>query len=175
MFKNNYIYGFVMTFLFWMTPAIALTAVTVLAQSTAAQSSKAKGPIKIFALIGQSNMNGRGNIKVLKEKLTKDLPKQYSPSLMVMRKDVWIVGANGDGISGQKCNKHLEPGFGQWKWYAAGDRTHWRHNSRAYLDVGMWAGKLMLRLVAETKDHSKDQALQKVWKDVLPNVQKDEK
>ena len=75
------------------------------------------GPVKVFVLIGQSNMNGRGNIATLKDKLIKDLPQQYPPKLMELRKDVWIWGANGDGISGQKDNKCLEPGFGQWKYY----------------------------------------------------------
>ena len=39
---------------------------------------------------------------------------------------------------------------------------------------GAKAGKLMLPLIAKSKDHSKDQALQKAWKAVLPKVQKDE-
>lgn len=75
------------------------------------------GPVKVFLLIGQSNMNGRGDINTLKNKLIKDLPAEYPATLMEMRKDVWILGANGDGISGQKDNKCLEPGFGQWKWF----------------------------------------------------------
>jgi len=87
-----------------------------LAGEPAAKAS-GPGPVKVFLLIGQSNMNGRGNIKMLREKLCKDLPKAYPPSLMALRKDVWLFGANGDGISGQKDNWCLEPGFGQWKWY----------------------------------------------------------
>jgi len=75
------------------------------------------GPVKVFVLVGQSNMNGRGNIKTLDDKLTKDLPEEYPPELMKLRKDVWILGANGDGISMQTDNKCLEPGFGQWRWY----------------------------------------------------------
>lgn len=75
------------------------------------------GPVKVFLLIGQSNMNGRGNIQTLETKLIKDLPEQYPPALMKLRKDVWLLGANGDGISKQTDNKCLEPGFGQWKWY----------------------------------------------------------
>ncbi len=62
-------------------------------------------------------MNGRGNIDVLKSKLTKDLPAKYPPSLMEIRDDVWITGANGNGISGQMSNVRLEPGFGQFKYY----------------------------------------------------------
>jgi hypothetical protein len=326
---------------------ILISTSGISAPRTQAADTAAKGPVKIFVLIGQSNMNGRGNIKVLKEKLIKDLPKQYPPSLMTLRKDVWIFGANGDGISGQKDNKHLEPGFGQWKYYgpelgfghvvgdkidqqvllikliaggtalgkqwvspaiakrtgrpigvqykrfiretittihqlpdlyknydqgqgyqlcgvfwvqghadggslrdeyeqnlvdfikdarrdlaipdlpfiageslagkppseayakavdrvnkeagnkqaatilskskikltgpdyapynAAGDRTHWRHNSRAYLDVGIWAAELILPMVAETKDHSKDKKLQEAWKTVLLKVKAEEK
>lgn len=77
----------------------------------------AEGPVKIFLLGGQSNMNGRGNIKVLREKLTADLPDRYPPNLLEMRDDVWVFGANGFGISEQKKGFKLEPGFGQWKWF----------------------------------------------------------
>jgi len=80
-------------------------------------SKTGTGPVKVFLLIGQSNMNGRGGISVLKDKLIKDQPDKYPASLMDLRKDVWIRRANGDGISGQKDNKCLEPGFGQWKYY----------------------------------------------------------
>ena len=93
---------------------IMLAAGTVLADD---YSKTGTGPVKVFLLIGQSNMNGRGNIETLRDKLIKDHPDQYPKSLMELRKDVWIVGANGDGISGQKDNKCLEPGFGQWKWF----------------------------------------------------------
>jgi hypothetical protein len=62
-------------------------------------------------------MNGRGNVKVLDEKLTKDLPKKYPPSLMKIRDDVWITGANGNGISNQMSNVRLEPGFGQFDYF----------------------------------------------------------
>ena len=80
-------------------------------------SKTGTGPVKVFLLIGQSNMNGRGDIKALKDKLIRSDPNRYPPTLMQLRKDVWIFGANGDGISGQKDNKCLEPGFGQWKYY----------------------------------------------------------
>ncbi len=53
------------------------------------RTTGSKGPVKVFLLMGQSNMNGRGNIDVLKSKLTKDLPDKYPPSLVPMRKDVW--------------------------------------------------------------------------------------
>jgi len=76
-----------------------------------------KGPVKVFLLMGQSNMNGRGNIDVLKSKLTKDLPDKYPPSLVEMRDDVWITGANGNGISNQMSNVRLEPGFAQFKYF----------------------------------------------------------
>jgi len=74
-------------------------------------------PVKVFVLIGQSNMNGRGNVEVLKTKLTKDLPQKYPPSLAEIRKDVWITGANGNGISNQMSNVRLEPGFGQFAYF----------------------------------------------------------
>jgi len=76
-----------------------------------------KGPVKVFLLMGQSNMNGRGNIKVLKDKLIKDHPTKYPPSLMKMRDDVWITGANGNGISKQMSNVRLEPGFAQFAYF----------------------------------------------------------
>ncbi len=40
-----------------------------------------KGPVRVFLLIGQSNMNGRGNVKVLDEKLTKDLYDKVQETL----------------------------------------------------------------------------------------------
>jgi len=79
-------------------------------------AEKAKGPVKVFLLMGQSNMNGRGTVGGL-DKLIKDLPEKYPPSLMKIRDDVWILGANGFGISEQKKNYRLEPGFGQWKYF----------------------------------------------------------
>ena len=85
--------------------------------NTEATAAGATGPVKVFLLMGQSNMNGRGNIGVLKDKLTKDLPDKYPPSLVKMRDDVWITGANGNGISNQMSNVRLEPGFGQFKYY----------------------------------------------------------
>ncbi|MDP6545032.1 MAG: sialate O-acetylesterase [Phycisphaerae bacterium] len=76
-----------------------------------------KGPVRVFLLMGQSNMNGRGNIKVLNEKITKDLPDKYPPSLTRMRTDVWITGANGNGVSNQMSNVRLEPGFAQFGYF----------------------------------------------------------
>ena len=79
-------------------------------------SSESKGPIKVFLLMGQSNMNGRGTVGGL-EKLNRELPDEYPPSLMKIRNDVWILGANGFGISEQTESYRLEPGFGQWKYF----------------------------------------------------------
>lgn len=90
------------------------------AQEPEAASGKAdvnKGPARVFLLIGQSNMNGRGTVDVLKDKLIKDHPEKYPPSLMKIREDVWITGANGNGVSHQMSNVRLEPGFGQFKYY----------------------------------------------------------
>jgi len=82
-----------------------------------AAAATPKGPVKIFLLLGQSNMNGRGNIDTLRDKLIKDHPDKYPPSLMKIREDVWVTGANGIGISRQMSNVRLEPGFGQFKYY----------------------------------------------------------
>ncbi len=87
------------------------------ADATVPVPAKLRGPVKVFLLLGQSNMNGRGNIEVLKTKLTKDLPDKYPPSLVAMRKDVWITGANGNGISKQTANVRLEPGFAQFGYF----------------------------------------------------------
>ena len=76
-----------------------------------------EGPVKIFLLLGQSNMNGRGDVAMLRDKLIRDLPDKYPPSLMKIRDDVWVTGANGIGISRQMSNVRLEPGFGQFKYY----------------------------------------------------------
>ena len=100
--------------------AVCLVGIAVLAVGAAGGAEPAggaKGPVKVFLLMGQSNMNGRGNIKVLKDKLTKDLPDKYPPSLVEMRKDVWITGANGNGISNQMSNVRLEPGFAQFAYF----------------------------------------------------------
>jgi alpha-galactosidase len=97
-----------------------LAAVLICGAAHAAPANEAgvgKGPVKIFLMLGQSNMNGRGNVKVLQEKLIRDLPGKYPPSLMEIRKDVWITGANGNGISHQMSNVRLEPGFGQFAYY----------------------------------------------------------
>jgi len=51
-----------------------MTIATVAAPAAADDYTKmGGGPVKVFLLIGQSNMNGRGNIATLKEKLIKDL------------------------------------------------------------------------------------------------------
>ena len=86
-------------------------------ENAAPKAGARKGPVRVFLLMGQSNMNGRGNIKVLNEKLTRDLPEKYPPSLMKMRSDVWITGANGNGISNQMSNVRLEPGFAQFAYF----------------------------------------------------------
>ncbi len=97
--------------------ALTLFASPAGAQTETATAKTGNGPVRVFLLLGQSNMNGRGNIKVLDEKITKDLPDKYPPSLMKMRDDVWITGANGNGISKQMDNVRLEPGFGQFDYF----------------------------------------------------------
>jgi hypothetical protein len=98
--------------------SICLAVIGVLVTGAKAETTPPKkGPVRVFLLIGQSNMNGRGNVKVLDEKLTKDLPDKYPPSLMKIRPDVWITGANGNGISHQMSNVRLEPGFGQFDYF----------------------------------------------------------
>jgi hypothetical protein len=89
----------------------------LVAMHAAVGSAEDKKPVKVFLLMGQSNMNGRGNIDVLKNTLTKDIPDKYPPSLVEMRPDVWITGANGNGISNQMSNVRLEPGFAQFKYF----------------------------------------------------------
>ena len=84
---------------------------------SAEEKTLPKGPVKIYLLLGQSNMNGRGRIDVLRDKLTKELPDKYPPSLLKIREDVWITGANGIGISRQMNNVRLEPGFGQFSYF----------------------------------------------------------
>ncbi len=96
---------------------LVVSASSAQAQQRAEQTAGSKGPVKVFLLMGQSNMNGRGNIEVLKNKLTTDLPDEYPPSLVEMRDDVWITGANGNGISKQMSNVRLEPGFAQFEYF----------------------------------------------------------
>ena len=94
-----------------------VVVLALVAMTAAVASAEDKMPVKVFLLIGQSNMNGRGNIDVLKNRLTKDLPDKYPPSLVEMRTDVWITGANGNGISNQMSNVRLEPGFAQFAYF----------------------------------------------------------
>ncbi len=77
---------------------LAASASSTAAEERAGRTTGSKGPVKVFLLMGQSNMNGRGNIEVLKNTLTKDLPDEYPPSLVEMRDDVWITGANEDPV-----------------------------------------------------------------------------
>ena len=47
------------------------------AATTRAQTSSMKGPVRVFILIGQSNMNGRGHVATLRDKLITDHPEAY--------------------------------------------------------------------------------------------------
>ena len=111
-------------------PGVVVLAIVVINFGVA--SAKDQKPIKVFLLLGQSNMNGRGNIDVLKNKLTKDLPDKYPPSLVEIRRDVWITGANGNGISHQMSNVRLEPGFGQFDYF--GPELAFGHAMGDYFD-----------------------------------------
>jgi len=96
---------------------LAALACCALHPAHAEDAGAVRGPARVFLLLGQSNMNGRGNCAVLRDRLTKDLPGKYPPSLTEIRDDVWITGANGNGISRQMSNVRLEPGFGQFKYF----------------------------------------------------------
>jgi len=137
-----------------------------LATAFAAAESKApptgKGPVRGFLLLGQSNMNGRGNIKVLNDKITRDPPEKYPPALTKMRTDVWITGANGNGVSNQKINLKKDKAYSVYN--ASGDGTHRRHNGRAYLDVGYWSAELMKPMLAKTAKHAVDEKVQAALK-----------
>ena len=99
-----------------------------------------------------------------------------------MRHAVWITGANENGIS-KMSNVRLEPGFAQFAYYGpelafghamgdkaysvynvSGDGAHWRHNARAYFDVGYWSAELMKPMLAKTTNHATDQTVQATWK-----------
>ncbi|MBC8373688.1 MAG: hypothetical protein H8E53_08860, partial [Planctomycetes bacterium] len=47
---------------------------------------------------------------------------------------------------------------------ASGDGTHWRHNGRAYLDVGYWSAELMKPMLAKTTNHATDEKVQAALK-----------
>jgi alpha-galactosidase len=96
---------------------LQLALLLFLACTVSAAETRLKGPVKVFILIGQSNMNGRGHVDTLRDNLIKDLPDKYPPALMKIREDVWVSGANGIGISRQMTNVRLEPGFGQFKYF----------------------------------------------------------
>ena len=56
--------------------AMIVAGIAALLAAPAAAEDHTKtggGPVKVFLLIGQSNMNGRGNIATLRGKLIKDL------------------------------------------------------------------------------------------------------
>ena len=43
---------------------------------------------------------------------------------------------------------------------ASGDGAHWKHNGRAYLDVGYWSADLMKPMLAKTANHATDAKVQ---------------
>ncbi|MCP4374619.1 MAG: sialate O-acetylesterase, partial [bacterium] len=59
---------------------------------TTATAAKGKKPVKVFLLVGQSNMQGKGSVKHLAE-LVKSQPKKYGHLMKdgkwVLRDDVW--------------------------------------------------------------------------------------
>ena len=77
------------------------------------------GPVKIFLLLGQSNMNGRGRVEVLRDKLTKNLPDRYPAALMEIRDReartylTWrlMIRPNCGGILQEFHEKHGESRF----------------------------------------------------------------
>ena len=53
------------------------------------------------------------------------------------------------------------------RWATTSPSRCWRHNSRAYLDVGTWAADLMLPLLNQKTNHATDPAVQAAWKKAL--------
>ncbi len=70
-----------------------LAAVVLMAYANTAQSETPKGKVKVFLLVGQSNMQGKGSVKHLEE-LVKAEPDKYGHLMKdgkwVERDDAWI-------------------------------------------------------------------------------------
>src|SRR3982750_3201802 len=75
---------------------LTLTALAVVAMSTANAAAAAAKPVKVFILAGQSNMEGKAKLSLLeyqvKQPATRDLFKhlQSADGKWIERDDVWI-------------------------------------------------------------------------------------
>jgi alpha-galactosidase len=94
---------------------VSILAIAVLLVLPATADELAKGPVKVFILAGQSNMDGQAHIRTIdflgEDKEHGHLLKTFKPDgkTLVTRDDVWV--ANG-GVYGK-----LQPGFGGRKNY----------------------------------------------------------
>ena len=96
---------------------LSTVALAVLVATAGAETAKKKGPLKVFILAGQSNMDGQADIATI-DFLGEDpdparaaLLKIFKPNGKPMtRGDVWVTS---DDVSGE-----LQPGFGGRKDYS---------------------------------------------------------
>ena len=103
---------------YWKHSLVALAAVVLSSRSSLSAAEATKpGPLKVFILAGQSNMDGQANIKTI-DFLGEDpnpdraaLLKKFKPDgkTLVVRDDVWVA----NGVVYDK----LQPGFGGRKNY----------------------------------------------------------
>lgn len=74
------------------TTLLPTLALALLSLTTLPASAKDKGPVKVFLLIGQSNMQGKGSLSHLKELVSAE-PAKYGHLMKdgqwVQRDDVW--------------------------------------------------------------------------------------
>ena len=93
---------------------VLIAAVAAAAASPAGAGQPAKGPVKVFILVGQSNMQGKGKIAHL-EKLVGEEPDTYghlkSNGQWTQRDDVWIKYWDKKGeLTSKDVFQHAENG-----------------------------------------------------------------
>lgn len=108
---------------------LAIVAVTCLIACNA-HRAKAKGPLKVFILSGQSNMEGKAAIStldaVINDPKTHDQFKHLKPDgKWLVRDDVWVTFLSRQAARGGSASNHgpLTVGFGSHKPNKS-DRTH---------------------------------------------------
>ncbi len=100
----------------------AAFAVAIFSQAAGAGQA-AKGPVKVFILAGQSNMDGQANVSTIdflgEDKANAPLLKKFKPdgNTLVTRDDVWVAhrgvyGKLGPGYGGRKSDDKLGSNIG---------------------------------------------------------------
>jgi len=157
--------------------ALALLTVASLAVACAAKVPESafnrdpypaeEGPVQVFILAGQSNMEGRGSLRNLEYLMyNEETAPEYehlkdSKGDWVERRDVWVWTTNGERSG------NLKPGFGVDEWnfgpelgfgWAVGEQL----TKQVLLIKTCWGGKSVKRdFLSPSSDMPSDEVLQK--------------